>query len=542
MLSKISDGTMTVLRIFVVTLTAAMGAAAAQPSSLSGRIQAVMGRPEFAHSVFGFEFYSLDSGELTYQLNPNQLFVPGSTTKLVTEGTALELLGSDYRFHTRVYRTGAIDKDGTLEGDLVLVASGDPNLSGRIQPDDTLAYENEDHSYGGPDSKGVGTDPLLVVHQLADQIAGKGIKRIRGHVLVDISLFPEGAHELGTGIVISPIVINDNVIDVIPSPGAAEGAPVNLQISPRTSYVQFINKAVTGKPDSKPSIDYADDKTNPDGTHTVTIIGSIPLGKTFGMMAYAVPEPSRFAITVLSEALRERGVAAPIPEPGAAPDFKALSAKYTPEDIMAEHVSPPLKEEVKVTLKVSQNLHASMTPFLLGALIAHKNQNVEQAGFNVEHDFLKSAGLDLTAASQTDGAGGNAFFTPDFMVSYLRFMSKQKNFADFHRALPILGRDGTLFKIQVNSPAAGHVFAKTGTYAVFDALNNNLMVTGKGLAGYMETTAGRHLAFAIYVNNVAVSKDDPQAAQKVAGEALGEIAAAAYDAPLGSESQSKSSR
>src|SRR5436190_19923726 len=128
------------------------------PPALEQRIKEIMSRPEFAHSRFGIEFYSLDTGKVLYELNSQQLFVPGSTTKLLTEGTILELLGGDYRFHTRVYRTGPIKKDGssTLEGDIVIVASGDPNLSGRIQPDDTLAFETMDHSYGGPDSKGLG--------------------------------------------------------------------------------------------------------------------------------------------------------------------------------------------------------------------------------------------------------------------------------------------------------------------------------------------------------------------------------------------------
>src|SRR5437762_12819050 len=97
------------------------------------RIQTIVSRPEFAHSTFGIEFYSLDTGKPIYQSNPDKLMVPGSTTKLLTEGTLLELLGGDYRFHTRVYRTGPIKKDGTLDGDIVLLASGDPDLSGRIQ-------------------------------------------------------------------------------------------------------------------------------------------------------------------------------------------------------------------------------------------------------------------------------------------------------------------------------------------------------------------------------------------------------------------------
>ena len=80
----------------------------------------------------------------------------------------------------------------------------------------------------------------------------------------------------------------------------------------------------------------------------------------------------------------------------------------------------------------------------------------------------------------------------------------------------------------MKSPATGHVFGKTGTYATSDELNRKAMITGKGLAGYVDTAKGSHLAFALYVNMVAVPLDDPDAAQKIAGEALGEIATAAY--------------
>ena len=108
-------------------------------------------------------------------------------------------------------------------------------------------------------------------------------------------------------------------------------------------------------------------------------------------------------------------------------------------------------------------------------------------------------------------------------------MSHQKDSATFRNALPILGRDGTLWNIQPTSPAVGHVFAKTGTFAVIDPLNRRSFVTGKGLAGYITTKDNRHLAFTVYVNNVSVSTDPP-AMTAVVGQALGEIAAAAYEA------------
>ena len=497
---------------------------------LEEQIKRVMARPEFAHSRFGVAVWSLDTGKPVYELNSQQLFVPGSTTKLLTEGTALELLGADYRFHTRIFGTGRLKKDGTLEGDLVLVASGDPNLSNRIQPDGTLAFEDEDHSYGGPDSKGLPGDPLAVIREMAKQVADHGVKRIKGRVMVDASLFAEGQRELGTGVVIAPIVVNDNVIDVVAQAGATEGAPVTLRISPQTSYVTFKNEATTGKAESRPTLDYSSDTTNPDGTHAVTVTGTLPAGSPAGMAAYAVPEPSRFAVITLVEALREKGVKCEAIAVGDKRDFKALAEHYIAENQLAEHVSPPMREEVKVTLKVSQNLHASMTPSVVGAVVGHAEKGVEQAGFDQENGFLKKAGLDLRGAVQSDGAGGNAYFTPDFMVHYLTYLSKQGDFPVFKKALPILGKDGTLVKIQVNSPAAGHVFAKTGTYLIYDALNKNLMVTGKGLAGYVDRADGQHLVFAAYVNMVAVPLEESEAAQKICGQALGEIAGAAYTA------------
>jgi N-acyl-D-amino-acid deacylase len=501
--------------------------------TLEQRIKKVMDRPEFAHSRFGLEFITADTGEVVYKLNESQLFVPGSTTKLLSEGTMLEILGADYRFHTKIYRTGPIAKDGTLQGDLILVASGDLDLSNRIQPEDTLTFEDEDHSYGGTDSKGLPGDPLLVIRDFAKQIAAKGIKRVKGRVLVDASLFPEGYKELGTGVVVSPLMVNDNVIDVIVSPGATENSPVQLKIAPKTAYVTIVNEATTGKAGSKPSVDYSDDKLDPDGSRTVTLTGSFPADGKPVMASFAVPEPSRFAATVLMEALKDQGISARLAAPlEQQPDFKALAKNYTAENMVAEHISPPLKEEVKITLKVSQNVHASSMPYLLGSLVAHKDADIDQAGFDIEHEFLRKAGLDLSGAAQSDGAGGNAYFSPDFMVHYLKYMSKQKNYDNFYRGLPILGKDGTLVKIQVNSPAAGHVHAKTGTYALYDALNKRLMVTGKGLAGYMDTASGEHLILALYVNMVSVPLDDPDATQKIAGEALGEIAAAAYDVPL----------
>jgi len=522
-------------RVILATLLGCAFTATASAQSttpLAARIQKVLDRPEFAHANFGIEFYSLDSGKIVYALNADKLFVPASTTKLLTEGALLAKFGADYRFHTRIYRTAALDKKGRLKGDLILVASGDPNLSNRIQADGSLAFMDVDHSYGGPAVKG---NPLAVIKKLAQDVAASGVRKIDGRVIVDASLFPDGAREGGTSVVVSSIAVNDNVIDVRIAPGAKAGEPALLVSSPQTSYARFVNQVMTGAAGGKQEIADPDVVTKPDGSVVVTIAGSIPAGGETANLPFAVPSPTTFTETVLRESLAEAGVAISKKKQNNArsPNFVALSRYYTAENQLAEHVSLPLAEEVKLTLKVSQNLHAAMGPYLLGVFRGKRDQDALKVGFEVERLFLRDAKLDLSGASQGDGEGTDwaDLFSPDFMVQYLAYWTTRPDYATFFGALPILGKDGTLAKIQVESPAAGSVHAKTGTSGSGDRLNGKMMLNGKGLAGYIITKSGQKLAFAAFVNHVSLSPD-PDAAQQVAGQALGEIAAAAYDAEL----------
>ena len=94
-------------------------------------------------------------------------------------------------------------------------------------------------------------------------------------------------------------------------------------------------------------------------------------------------------------------------------------------------------------------------------------------------------------------------------------------------ALPILGVDGSLVLVQQDSPAAGHVHAKTGTGVSGDIAHDQLFLTTKALAGYIETSTGRLLAFSLYVNNGLLDEfDDPILGDVFqVNDDLGEIAA-----------------
>src|SRR6185437_1977546 len=202
------------------------------------------------------------------------------------------------------------------------------------------------------------------------------------------------------------------------------------------------------------------------------------------LFGYRVPQPSRFAEMALVSVLRDEKIVVSDYRPAATrPDLHSLLGWYRPENIVAEHVSPPLSEEIKVTLKTSQNLHATMMPYLLGALkVPVATNGFDQAGLDLEREFLLNAGLDITGVSQDDGAGvaRSAYIAPDFMVHYLAYMARQKDFPLFYDALPVLGRDGTLWNIQTDSSGAGQVHAKTGTFGSYDGLNHNTILNGKG--------------------------------------------------------------
>jgi D-alanyl-D-alanine carboxypeptidase/D-alanyl-D-alanine-endopeptidase (penicillin-binding protein 4) len=511
--------------LFAITIVAlaTSPALAATPT-----LAQIVARPDLQHAIVAGAVYDLDSHKMLFAHNANTLMEAASTTKTLTNGTSLALLGPDFRWTTPVYRTGAVDPSGVLHGDLVLVASGDPNLSQRIQPDGTLAFENEDHAYDGSyDTRAVPGDPLAVLRELAKNVRAAGITQIDGSVIVDTSLLPDQGPEVGSGVILSSIVVNDNLVDVTMTPGANVGDPVTIAVSPETPYVKFVVKATTSAAKSEPTIDY--DDVPGAGTHTVTIKGMQPQGAPM-LYTYRVPEPKIFAQDAFTVALNGAGVTVNAPVKPAPFDHATASASYVNANLVAKHVSPPLSEDVYVTLKVSDNLHAGLMPYMWAVYVAHATSDYLKAGFAQEHKLLQGAGLDLAGAAQQDGLGGFAFFTPNFMVHYLAWVSAQTWFPKFERALPILGVDGTLFNIQNDSPAKGKVFAKTGTWGSADLLNDGEMIT-KGLAGYTTTKRGHHVAFAFYINRMEgkASVDTSKDGGHRAGELLGAMATATYE-------------
>ena len=494
----------------------------AVPQAFNGVVRAIIERPVFAGARFGLAVRDIDLGQLIYEYNSREIFAAASTTKIHTVTFALALLEPDFRFRTRLVRSGELDGAGTLQGDLVLVASGDPNLSGRVAPDDKLDFQNIDHSIGWPKARLVERNPLQVIEAFAEGVCDAGIRRVIGTVLVDAHLFSEGYREPGTSTTVSPIAVNDNLIDIIVTAEGRVGERLSYLMSPQSGYVRFIDLATTGERGSEPALTFSSERRELDGTWSVAITGTVPAGTTY-LARFAVESPSRFARTLLIEALTAKGIVVEGALFGSSVTAVATSADAK---MVFEHVSPPLTETAKVVMKVSQNLHAEMLMPVIGATLrGARGAAAAAAGYACGAELLARWGVDMTGACQGDAAGSYGFFSPDFMCRLLVHIASSNIAEPFIASLPVMGRDGTLWDIQPASPAAGHVRAKTGTLTYDDCLHKGVVFAAKGLAGYVDTKSGRRLAFTTYLANfhrLASSNLDP-------GQVLGELAAAIYE-------------
>lgn len=495
-----------------------LGAAHEIPA-IASAIEQFTGTGIYRHASWGIAVADASTGEVLYSQNADKLFAPASTTKLFSTAAALMDIGPGFRFVTPVYLSPSANSDGTL----VLRASGDPNLSGRIDANGHLAFTNEDHIYAEFSSNATltATDPLSGIDDLARQIRDAGIKRVTD-VLVDDRLF-ETAEGSGSGpSKITPVVVNDNIFDILVTPTQI-GLQAKVETRPQTSYAQWdidVQTAAAGGPTNVTVEEIA--------PRRLSVRGQIAAGHAPVLGISAVDDPASFARTLLIERLQALGLTVERSR-FAEMDRAQLptTADYGRLRIVARHTSPPFSEALKVILKTSHNLGAGMLPLLIAV---HHGKRTHDEGMLLEANLLDQIGVDTRAISFSGGVGGGRadFVTPNSVVSLLLAMSKRPEFGAYLDSLPVLGVDGTLADaVPESSPARGHVSAKTGTLVWENALDGNLLLLSKALSGYMTAHSGRKLIVVFYVNNVAMANSS---GVEDNGKALGHLCEMIYNA------------
>ncbi len=430
-------------------------------------------------ALVGISVVDLATGDAVYDLNADRYFVPASNTKLFTTALALMRLGPGYRFVTTVTAPAAPDATGRVSGPLVLTGSGDANLSGRVFP------------YSPDNPRG---NPLAAIDDLADQLVSQGVRRVDGDVIGDDTVFPWDPYPLGwtlddpngeSGAPVSALAVGDNTVLFTLRPGAD---PARLTVEPALPYFHFDNRVREGK-DTRIEIGHDF------GSIEIRLRGTISQRSQGESYRMSVLDPAQYAALALRDALVRRGVVVR-GEAVARHQLSGQSPRPSAGPVeLARRTSLPLIEDLRLTAKVSQNLHAEMLLRTVGRV--RRGSGTRDAGLAEMRAFLAAAGIEPREAHFFDGSGlsRNNLVTPAAIVKLLRYMDRSEQRAAWLDLLPVAGEDGSLRRRFTKSAGGqnsivGKIRAKTGTLRLTTALS-----------GYAERPDGGRLVFSIVVNN-----------------------------------------
>jgi len=444
--------------------------ASCSAADLAQRLDALL-EDRRAIGFAGIHVVDLATGKTLYRHNDDRLFLPASNLKLFTTALALDRLGADYRFFTRVVREPS--------GDLLLVGSGDPSLSGRVFP-----YQKDAPS--GP--------PLQAIEDLAEQTVASGVHRIDGDVVGDDRLYPWDPYPPSWtqddalrdyGAPVSALSVNDNVVTISIEPGIRAGEPASLSLLPALEYLTIDNRVLTGAPGSEAGVRIR----RIQASRQWLLTGSVPAGHAAVQEIVPIDDPALYAASALYDALVRRGV---VIRGRAVVRHRSLPGEYDSPagDVIAMRASPPLEDILQVMDKVSQNLYAEL--ILREAGRATHRDGTAEAGLAELAAFLTGIGASAGDWRLEDGSGlsRNAMVTPRLMTRLLAHVYASKNRELWVSLLPAGGRDGTLDRRLCCLSGEQGIRAKTGSLA-----------RGLALSGYAQSKAHGTLAFSILVNN-----------------------------------------
>lgn len=342
------------------------------PLGLHSVLRDASAEPALASAAIGLCVLDA-SGKVVFEQNARTAFIPASTLKTVTTGTALEILGPDFRFQTQVKSTSPIAQ-GILSGDLVLVGGADPMLS------------------------------LADLATWAEGLKQKGLKQVTGRVIGDGRILSGSRFDdfwnwgdigNGYGSPVSGLNLEHNRYTASFHPGAAPGALSAFRgATPEVPSVQWTNQVLTGPPGSGDNVVIHGGEL----TGRIFLRGTLPSDSPVFSVVGAVPDPELFAAHHFREALRAAGIEVL----GAATTVDQLQSPNAnlPEVpvVLIDHPSPPLLNIITSIHAESDNHESECLFRFLGT---HRKMDPEA----VIREHWRKKGLSFEGLRMEDGCG-----------------------------------------------------------------------------------------------------------------------------------------
>ena len=424
------------------------------------------------HAAFSFYVTNIDDNSVVADINSQMSIPAASTMKLVTTATAIKILGSKYRFTTKLSYSGYIDSTThTLHGDLYIIGGGDPTLGSK--------YYNK---------KG---KERTFLAKWADTLYHSGIHSIEGRVIADASIYkyqgvPSGWvwGDLGNyyGAGPSGLTIFDNILKLHFKTGQNIGDSTQLICThPYIPNLTIHNQVTSAKSKRDNAYVYSSPYSN-----FMFVKGSLHQKEDDFMVKGTIPDPEFVFAYELDYALEKAGIKVKY-----YPSTNRLllnDSTYTkPEQkTIYTHKSPSLTSIINWTNQRSVNLFAEH--LLCQISVKRNGYGSTYNGTLITQAYWRNK-IDASGLFMTDGSGlsrSNAV-NAKFFIELLNYMKSSKTLKN---SLAIAGKKGTMASIGRNTSASGRVIGKSGT-----------MTRMKAYTGYVTTKTGKHLAYAMIINN-----------------------------------------
>jgi len=461
-------------KLTVSLLIIVMAAPAIGGNDYIAAIDSILADSALSNALIGLAVYDITSDSTLYELNADKLFSPASNLKLFTTAAALELLGPDYRFKTLFFHSGEIDSDGQLTGDLIIVGGGDPLISGRFR--DSITE---------------------VLYLWADSLSARGIKEIKGDLVIDRSFF--SGQQLGYGwswdyltywyaCPVTALAFNDNCVDLRFLPGEKVGDKAKIILSPDTDYITVTNNTETLPAGSEFTLDYY----RTPSTNEVEFFGGIAMDDSNQVDYVSVYQPEIYCGYIFSGILNEKGIA----NTGNTRFLEELDSERrrnleSGKKPLFTWNSDSLGVVITVINQRSQNLFAELALLTLGHEIAGEGSFDKSLELVAGH--LDSIGITRDDLNMNDGSGLSHInlVKPNAIIRLLKQMHGSRYSETYYNSLRI-PRDFRLVGVvnRENIRVKGGTIANTRTYSGY--------LTGP--------RTGHLLAFSIMVNNYSCPK------------------------------------